>query len=495
VHADRDSSAEYRFGELLLNTATHEVSIGGEPVDLPPLSFRFLHVLASFAPAVVSHDVLIELVWSGRVVSPETVTQRAKLVRQALGDDAHSPKYIGMVRGAGYRLLSSTPESGTKHGMWAATPRRTRVLTAGAVFGLALVVSAAALRPPSPDAAEPRATDDAALAAGTPSTADQHLVLGRFYFYRRSSPSDLELARQHYQAALEIDSSLAAAWTGLAAVEGVRSRSSTGEIDEASLAAERSALERALELDPDSAEAHARLGWVLEASGDERGAAEHNRRALELAPEDPLVLSKQAFVLFWAGELDSAVDLLRRSVELEPLARSQRQNLVVMLLATGRADEAENELRTARELAPDAPDVMQLSLAYIRLLQRRYEDALQLAKSLPREEDRLAVQAMAYHALDRAEPMAACIEQLRSAAGPLAAVRLAEAQAYAEEVDPGARVFAALRMMAHSSDVSKLELQDAIHDLRFSPFTQDRWRTHGWQSSWEALLASLDTMG
>ena len=48
----------------------------------------------------------MQLVWPGLVVSPETVTQRVKLVRDALGDDPHAPRYILGVRGRGYRMLA-----------------------------------------------------------------------------------------------------------------------------------------------------------------------------------------------------------------------------------------------------------------------------------------------------------------------------------------------------------------------------------------------------
>src|SRR5690606_7325869 len=50
-------------------------------------------------------DELMRRVWPGLVVSPETVSQRVKLVRQALGDEAAAPRYIAGIRGRGYRLV------------------------------------------------------------------------------------------------------------------------------------------------------------------------------------------------------------------------------------------------------------------------------------------------------------------------------------------------------------------------------------------------------
>jgi hypothetical protein len=44
-------------------------------------------------------------VWPGLIVSPETVSHRVKLLREALGDDSRMPRYIGRLRGRGYNLV------------------------------------------------------------------------------------------------------------------------------------------------------------------------------------------------------------------------------------------------------------------------------------------------------------------------------------------------------------------------------------------------------
>jgi len=70
------------------------------------LSFDLLVTLVRAAPNLVSLEQLVERVWPGLVVSPETVVQRVKLLRDALGDDSHAPRYIEGVRGRGYRMLA-----------------------------------------------------------------------------------------------------------------------------------------------------------------------------------------------------------------------------------------------------------------------------------------------------------------------------------------------------------------------------------------------------
>lgn len=96
----------YRVDDLLIDVGRHRVMRAGETLPLKGLSFEFLLALVRSAPNLVSIDALMERVWPGVVVSPETVSQRAKLVRDALGDDPAAPRYIAGVRGRGYRLAA-----------------------------------------------------------------------------------------------------------------------------------------------------------------------------------------------------------------------------------------------------------------------------------------------------------------------------------------------------------------------------------------------------
>ena len=74
-------------GDLRIDTGMQRVEQGGAPLELPKLSFELLITLLQQAPDFVSNDELMSRVWPGLVVSPETVTQRVKLLRDALRDD------------------------------------------------------------------------------------------------------------------------------------------------------------------------------------------------------------------------------------------------------------------------------------------------------------------------------------------------------------------------------------------------------------------------
>jgi DNA-binding winged helix-turn-helix (wHTH) protein len=95
----------YEISDLVIDLARQRVTRGADEIALPKLSFEMLLVLMRAAPAVLSNNELMARVWPGLVVSPETVSQRVKLLRDALGDDPRAPRYIAGLRGRGYRLI------------------------------------------------------------------------------------------------------------------------------------------------------------------------------------------------------------------------------------------------------------------------------------------------------------------------------------------------------------------------------------------------------
>lgn len=98
--------ASYRVADLIVDTGRVRVSRAGVDIPLPRLSFDLLVALIRAAPNVVSVDDLMSRVWPGLVVSLETVSQRVKLLRDALGDDPKAPRYVAGVRGRGYRMIA-----------------------------------------------------------------------------------------------------------------------------------------------------------------------------------------------------------------------------------------------------------------------------------------------------------------------------------------------------------------------------------------------------
>src|SRR5215471_17699088 len=98
--------ARYQVDDLTIVLAPRRVRRAGTIIPLKALSFDLLVTLVRAAPNLVSFEQLSERVWPGLVITPETIVQRVKLLRSALGDDPQAPRYIEGVRGRGYRLVA-----------------------------------------------------------------------------------------------------------------------------------------------------------------------------------------------------------------------------------------------------------------------------------------------------------------------------------------------------------------------------------------------------
>ncbi len=97
----------YRIGDLVVDVGRGRLMRGGEEIALPKLSFDLLLAMARAAPNLLSIDDLMNQVWPGLVVSPETVIHRVKVLRDALSDDPKAPRYIAGLRGRGYQIIAA----------------------------------------------------------------------------------------------------------------------------------------------------------------------------------------------------------------------------------------------------------------------------------------------------------------------------------------------------------------------------------------------------
>lgn len=94
----------YRIADLEIELSTATVRRDAEILAVTDRSFELLRVLIGGAPEVVAHRDLLDAIWPGQVVSPETLKQRVRLLRQALGQAPGLSEYIVSVHGRGYRL-------------------------------------------------------------------------------------------------------------------------------------------------------------------------------------------------------------------------------------------------------------------------------------------------------------------------------------------------------------------------------------------------------
>jgi DNA-binding response OmpR family regulator len=95
------------IGDLVIDTASHSVTIAGKPVELTPLEFDLLHTLIENAGHVLSVDDLLDHVWGEEYVGqPQVVYVHIHWLREKLEKDPQNPQRIVTVRGVGYKLES-----------------------------------------------------------------------------------------------------------------------------------------------------------------------------------------------------------------------------------------------------------------------------------------------------------------------------------------------------------------------------------------------------
>lgn len=147
---NKDNSARYRVGNLLVDADAFRVENAGEEIPLPKLSFDVLLALVRRAPTVVTVSDLMRAVWPGLVVADETVSQRVRLVREALGKE--HLEYIATVRGRGYRLTVPVEKIGEANKLagvrrWAKVPVLLLLALIVLLAGISLLMT---LRQPEP---------------------------------------------------------------------------------------------------------------------------------------------------------------------------------------------------------------------------------------------------------------------------------------------------------------------------------------------------------
>jgi transcriptional activator of cad operon len=102
----RQGERALRVGDWWVRPASGQISRGDETVRLEARTMRLLVCLAERAGEVVSIDELLDRVWSGVTVAPDSVYQAVASLRRLLGDDPKQPTYIATVPRLGYKLVA-----------------------------------------------------------------------------------------------------------------------------------------------------------------------------------------------------------------------------------------------------------------------------------------------------------------------------------------------------------------------------------------------------
>jgi len=100
-------SATIKIAHWTFAPDTGVLENGDASTRLEHRTAALLNLLAQSPGRLISHTEIIEKVWDGRTVSPNSVAVVISDIRRALGDDPKAPKYVETLPKRGYRLIAN----------------------------------------------------------------------------------------------------------------------------------------------------------------------------------------------------------------------------------------------------------------------------------------------------------------------------------------------------------------------------------------------------
>lgn len=104
-----DKKPIVKAGPLAVDLASRAVSLDGKRVQLTRKEYALLHLLASHAGLVVTHQQLLREIWGKQSVNIQYLRILMRKLRQKIEPDPSQPRIIATESGVGYRLDTSEP--------------------------------------------------------------------------------------------------------------------------------------------------------------------------------------------------------------------------------------------------------------------------------------------------------------------------------------------------------------------------------------------------
>lgn len=169
----------------------------------------------------------------------------------------------------------------------------------------------------------------------------------------RAAFEALQLAIEHFQAAVDLDPEYTLAHAALA--DAHATLANVGAKTKAEMITDgRASIDRAIELDPDNGYVQAVLARYAAAENDPR-TDQLFLHALELAPNDVDVLSIYAAYLRTERRSEEALPILERALDLDPLSVTLYHDLGRVNLWMGRFEPALKAFRRISQINPGNP--------------------------------------------------------------------------------------------------------------------------------------------
>ena len=316
--------------------------------------------------------------YKGRDFDPQTVAKELKVEALVTGRIVQ--------RGDQLIISSELIDAHTNRNLWGEQYDR-KVSDALAVQKEITAAIAAKLRERLSGEAKPQMAR-----GGTSDPEAYQLYLKGIYYWGQRTPASLEKAKDYFNQAIEKDPNYGNAYAGLADYYVAAPDYEPIPENEAAKKA-KAAAEKALAIDGSSANAHASLAaanWSLFNFAD---AEIEFKRALEINPNLAQAHHWYGLFLSWQNRDQEALSHLRRAVELDPLNMQYNTNLAQGLCNAHQYDDCIEQLKKTLEIDAN----FSYAHSVLRMAYRnagRYEASLEEWKksaSLANDREELAI--------------------------------------------------------------------------------------------------------
>jgi len=236
-----------------------------------------------------------------------------------------------------------------------------------------------------------------------------------------------------FKKAVAIDPEYGAGYAGISFAELMVA---DDENDAGGLLRAQAAADKAIELAPNDAAGYFARSFIRTLrTWDWVGAQADIERAIALDPGSAEGHTRYGLLLLALGRVSEGREELRKSVELDPLATGAWAFLARAQMAERDFPAAQDSLRHALEISPDAPRPLGF-LGFLQLLEGHPADALSTFRRI-KDSDWLLLTgvATAEYSLGHAKESQAALERLQAGFAESAAYQIAEVYAWRGEKD------------------------------------------------------------
>lgn len=350
------SEPPFRLGALDVVPAWRQVRVDGESRTLEPRVMQVLVALAQAEGGIVGRDGLVARCWDGRIVGENAINRVISLLR-ALAAETQAFE-IETITKVGYRLKTSDQ-----------APRiivaQQRIVRRAALASIGAVLAGGAACLLWPEALSFRRRE-----------AERYYLAG--IDNERLGDAGVTQALAHYRAAVHVDPNYAPAWGAIA--RALTSLQSADDSQSEFFAQQvRQASHRALQLDPENADALLAQVMIAPSYRNWIGLERLARQALARRPDLSLVQLRLGTSLADTGRFREAAGIMGQALKRQPLLPGMTVRFACLLWQTGRTAAARQLFDWAYRTWPGNPNVWTYRALYLSLSGQTYA-ALRMAE-------------------------------------------------------------------------------------------------------------------